>query len=567
MRDNIDRYQEVKNTSVDSALIFLNRASSFAKEMSLDTSLAELGKWKSSIFIQQGNFDSARFYLDQSLDIYNRRGDSLEIHQTYYNFGYYHYYQRQFDSSYYYFLKTLNYYKAHNISEGIGALEMGIGTHHYYYKEDYKKALEYFRQSARSYAGNHLEGEAGALLFAALAHKQLGALDSANYLLMKSLEITEEHGITGKKLQVLSYLGAVQLERNNREGALGNLMDALELAKDLGDKTQEARISASIANLILDTVTVNEGFRSKMERLVAGYGGLDEFLVFVEDYTLQYGIPFTKIQLLKYLSGYHERSGNYRRALHYHQRYAGLRDSIRDRVKSEALAEMEVKYENLLKDKELVQARSDIRILDQKRELDRLYLLVALILFILSVMALWFYVRMSRVRAQKVAKAREAAEIKAEVEERERKIAQLELREREQELTTQAMALVQKNDLIQKIKDQLRETEGSNLAELRVTLNSNQIKEKDWEKFNQSFSKVNPEFYSDLLRLNSRLTNKDLRLCALIRLGLNNREVANILSINLSSVDQAKYRLKKKLNLETEQTLESFLIQLNFNNQ
>ncbi|TVQ74787.1 MAG: hypothetical protein EA363_01275 [Balneolaceae bacterium] len=51
----------------------------------------------------------------------------------------------------------------------------------------------------------------------------------------------------------------------------------------------------------------------------------------------------------------------------------------------------------------------------------------------------------------------------------------------------------------------------------------------------------------------------ELRLCALLRLNLSSKEIASLLGISPSSVKIARYRLRKKLQLNTEESLTGYL--------
>jgi len=45
-------------------------------------------------------------------------------------------------------------------------------------------------------------------------------------------------------------------------------------------------------------------------------------------------------------------------------------------------------------------------------------------------------------------------------------------------------------------------------------------------------------------------------------LNLSSREIANIMGINVRSVDQAKYRVKKRMNLDADERLQDFIQKL-----
>jgi DNA-binding CsgD family transcriptional regulator len=56
-----------------------------------------------------------------------------------------------------------------------------------------------------------------------------------------------------------------------------------------------------------------------------------------------------------------------------------------------------------------------------------------------------------------------------------------------------------------------------------------------------------------------RLIQTDLQLCAYIKLNMGTKEVARLMNISPESVNTHRYRLRKKVNLAGEQTLDDFI--------
>ncbi len=73
------------------------------------------------------------------------------------------------------------------------------------------------------------------------------------------------------------------------------------------------------------------------------------------------------------------------------------------------------------------------------------------------------------------------------------------------------------------------------------------------------FEKVNSSFFQRLKNQFPDLTQSDLKLCALISLNLSMKEMAELMGISPESVKMARHRLRKKLNLVTEENLTEFL--------
>jgi DNA-binding CsgD family transcriptional regulator len=77
--------------------------------------------------------------------------------------------------------------------------------------------------------------------------------------------------------------------------------------------------------------------------------------------------------------------------------------------------------------------------------------------------------------------------------------------------------------------------------------------------FKLYFEEVNRDFYRKLNDLNPELTTNDHRLCALIKLNMNSKEMASVLNVAPNSIKSSRYRLKKKLGLDMEADLEEFI--------
>jgi DNA-binding CsgD family transcriptional regulator len=58
------------------------------------------------------------------------------------------------------------------------------------------------------------------------------------------------------------------------------------------------------------------------------------------------------------------------------------------------------------------------------------------------------------------------------------------------------------------------------------------------------------------------LTKGEIRLSYLIRQKMNNKEIATVLNVSPTAVEKAKYRLKKKITLEKDESLDAYIQQL-----
>ncbi|MEG1198934.1 MAG: hypothetical protein RSD53_06065 [Algoriella sp.] len=113
--------------------------------------------------------------------------------------------------------------------------------------------------------------------------------------------------------------------------------------------------------------------------------------------------------------------------------------------------------------------------------------------------------------------------------------------------------LSEKNQQIDTLNKEITKIQSSNShdietkkGELNKLLSSHLMTEENWNNFKELFIKEQAEYYNFLTINFPNLTNSNLRIIFLQKLGLNNTEIAHLLGITLDAVKKAKQRLKKK---------------------
>ena len=77
--------------------------------------------------------------------------------------------------------------------------------------------------------------------------------------------------------------------------------------------------------------------------------------------------------------------------------------------------------------------------------------------------------------------------------------------------------------------------------------------------FEIQIDQLHQEFFKTLIDRFPGLSNYDMRLCAYLKIGLNSKEIADLLNVQPSSAYISRSRLRKKLNLNIDEDLHSFL--------
>lgn len=145
---------------------------------------------------------------------------------------------------------------------------------------------------------------------------------------------------------------------------------------------------------------------------------------------------------------------------------------------------------------------------------------------------------------------------------------QTEIMLKNTQLANNTMLLIQKNELLSKIQDELekqKEELGTRIPRKyfsRVNrLIENSFKsDQDWQVFEKLFDQAHENFFQRLKASYPELTSSDLRLCAYLRLNLSSKEIAPLLNISVRGVEERRYRLRKRLQLSSDQNLTEFIL-------
>ncbi len=145
-----------------------------------------------------------------------------------------------------------------------------------------------------------------------------------------------------------------------------------------------------------------------------------------------------------------------------------------------------------------------------------------------------------------------------------------EIEFKNKELVINVMSLLKKNEFIVETSHRLLEItkelmDGNNKLRILNVINQMQkgSEEEIWTEFEARFKQVHNTFYEHLIKLFPALTPNELKLCAFLRLNLSTKEICNLTGQNAASLDVARCRLRKKLELPNSTiNLVSFLSQI-----
>ena len=202
--------------------------------------------------------------------------------------------------------------------------------------------------------------------------------------------------------------------------------------------------------------------------------------------------------------------------------------------------------------------KSDLQIIEQESKINSLWWAVfSSTLIIIVVITMLFY---HRNMSQK-----KIVEVRLHNSQLEKTLLENELNYSNNELENFALQIVQKNEFISSVKKDLKKIKNASNSDshdqlnlLSVKINQSLKHNEDLDLFTERVDKVNNMFFANLTKIYPNLTKNEQRLCALLKLNLTSKEMALLTNVSEGAITMARYRLRKKLNLNKEVRLNDF---------
>ena len=255
-------------------------------------------------------------------------------------------------------------------------------------------------------------------------------------------------------------------------------------------------------------------------------------------------------EVLEKLSQLYLKQNKPQLAMQYKLQSDKLNERLFDKKKSKEIAILESKSEWIIREQAVKQQ------LEQKENTKRnlgIGLLLALIG--LAVIGILLNTRHKHIK--------HLEEVRKNIEQENRKKTddfeqiQKDLHVQSSALETMTQVLELKNTLINELTEKATASDdtGINLRKMKI------LTADDWKQFYDLFEQSFPNFQSRLKSQFPSLSPADIRLFILLKLKLDNAEIAETLAISIDSVYKSRYRLRKKLGFTNEKDWESFIFE------
>ncbi|PLX08659.1 MAG: hypothetical protein C0594_05990 [Marinilabiliales bacterium] len=384
------------------------------------------------VHIDLGNFDKALESCFESLIIYEELVASgteakekigkIGVSNCYRRIGIIHMEKGNYHKAIEYYHKSLKIEEESDHKEGIAACYLNIG-YIYYYQESYDKALEYFLKSLKIEEElDHKEGIAACYLNIGNVMVNMENYAKALEYYHKSLEINKKLKDRKEMSYCYNNIGYVHRNLGNYDDALTYYNKSLKIKKLLGDKYGIANVYNNLATISItlsDSVTFIENQKNIYLNRAVEYG-LEQYklakeiealhLIKAASYVLKEAyakLGTSALDMKRPVLA----AETYKNALNYANIFIEINDSLFSKVKTDALTEMDVKYQtekkelqinNLEKEKRIIKYQAENQEVENQRQKTVISSFIIGLIIILTFSILLFRLFLQKKKANKI---------------------------------------------------------------------------------------------------------------------------------------------------------------------
>ncbi|WP_396589807.1 tetratricopeptide repeat protein [Allomuricauda sp. R78024] len=534
---------------LDSALYYKQAALDIAESLRNIRGLLTVNMGLAVLYNKKNDFTKAEEYLNKNIALFNNRDtvknareiDFKYIGSTYHALADINVRKGQYNLALKNQLRSLELYKARakdplfeaDAYNALGQTEMKL--------ENYQQSFIYLEQALKVYTKfKDLLWESDVLKLMGENMVFQNQPEKAIEYLLRCIEVAKENEFRLTEASAHNILGNAYSSLNRDQKALESLNNSIMIYGQMENPTE-----------------INEAFTS----LGVMYNKMNQPSRALPYFGKAIGISDSIGAIPQASDAYLHRSKSFRQLKEYERAmadfelYSKLKDSIFTIKKSQQIEELRTVFETEKKEAEIALQEEEIKTLNEKSRADNLQkgLYAGGAFSGIALSGLLFFGFRQRIKKNKIAR------------EKQEEIYKQEIEHKKKELTSQTLHLVQKNTFIQELKENLENLKNSpekfkvEFRRIVMLLKKQNASDKDWEVFKSYFSEVHNDFDQKLKTLYHDISEKEIRLAVFLRMNLTTKEIAATLNVLPDSILKSKYRLKKKLALDKEMDLTTFL--------
>lgn len=501
--------------------------------------------YKLKVDLKRQQLDSVPLYITKSIQNAEIIHDTPLIFQINKTAGKFYLQSSDYVKSLEHFTTAMNLIHDQPKSENMADIYIGMAGV-YFYLEDLDQTIHYSNLAHDIYVARDIK-KGQASFYNNMANVSYIKRDenlTIDYL-QKSIKLSEEIKDTTTIISNLNTLSIVELNKKKYTQAIDYLDKAYPLALTIESLDLQAAI---LCNYGLTYEALNEYDKSIAYFDRARKIGTTDSLR-------------TKMIILRSLARISENRGDFQKSNDYLKEFYQLIDQVKGTSVTQKTEK--IRWENLLKEQAYKQ-----EIIEQNLKFKiYIYSFISLLTIVLAVLIWYMYKNKSktlRISQLENKNLEEKVEIEKELKRIQVTLHANELEFLHKELTALNIQMLTKNNFVSEMKEIITtkndpQSSDKVLRQLEHSINRMTNVDKDWGQFQKVFQKVHPDFFNHIQINFPQVSKSELRICAYIKINMANTEMASLLNISHKSLITSRYRIRKKLNLDSTQDLDKYI--------
>lgn len=541
--------ERLKTSDIEKAIYYSKKALKLANQIKSPEACGITNELMGELFGLKNNIQPSINYYLISAKIFEGQNNPEKLSTVYGKLGML-YYRNNYDiqQTLEYFKESLEFAIQSNNKELIAEAYNRIGNI-FFQQENTEESQQYYVKAYDLFnAIGHREGLAKTLNNLGEIYRIQNETEKALDYYQKSLEINEQ--LNNMDWMAINYLNMGRIY--SMQGNLQMSFDYYE--KSLGIYNQinnsEERIKLQI---LMGKEYLTAGmFQKSKEVLTEAYKK-----AFLEQ---NWGQIRDAAQSLSTLF---EANNETEKALFYYKTYARFSDSILLKQKSDIAIELQSRFLNSIKDKEIQLKDAEILLLNNDKEIDNLKfnMMIMIVIMVLIITGIVVMRGRSKIRKERLFREKDAL-----LHQKTEELMKLELKNKDNDLMNFALHLVQKNQVLVQIKSELKSLSTNSdhdtsrkIKDMSIHIQQHLQIQQEIDEFQAKVDQTYDDFFKKLKANFPSLTKNEERLCALLRLNLSTKEIATLNNTSVKAVEMSRYRLRKKCQLENNECLPEYL--------
>ena len=535
------------------AKYYFNQALNESKSIKDSVFISKMWNNMGVLYFGLGKYDTALTYYDSSLQMKKNRKDNIHVGTTLMNMA------NVYNKEGFYITATKYYYQALQLFEQLNMKReqattlVNIGTCQQN-REEYLQADSSFSQAYRIFSTlNNSEGKLTALNNLGTVQMDKNQYQEAEKTFKRIIGLARKSKDSLSIAFAFNNLAQISIKNQQWDIARNYLTQALQIFKNYGRKDKKIETRGYLGMIIYHQGKTKEGLQlldSTFNKLLS---------IKENPLAVKFGIQYAT---------YLQESGNYKLAADIFNKVRILQKKIYNDKQARITQDMEAKYHFEKQEKEIQLSKKKQEELEMEKSLQaskfKFYIVCAAALILLFIGLIFFLFYRNKQKNKLLAQKEKANKVALSYEKFKNESLQTELKNKNKELSRFALHISEKKRFLQALGQDIKKakTPAEN-KQIYVRIMQNMQSDKESQAFYEEVNQFLSELRNALNKTYNELTEKDIRLCTLIQLGLSSKDIAAIFNISPKSVDMQRYRLRKKMNIESNISIESWLERIN----